>query len=484
MAITRRRFLARGALASAGALLGPGLFGHPFVRDALATPGLDRYLVVLFLDGGNDGLNTVSPIDDGGGSLRFDYERARLTGPGGLRLAPDALLPIGVDPNTGAALGLHPGFAGVPGVAAGAGGLQALHQAGRLAVVQGVGLPSYSLSHAEAFSMWASANPFGIGAYTGGGWLGRHLAPLYGATEAPGVCIGGSVAGELQQPATGILAFERLDDFDFPYDPADDPADVAAKRAAFVASCQQHVTGTLYDAIGTTGLSALQSSESYHQLGRTPLHSVYSELDRGLGYDLREVARVIQGVEAGAPNVAARYFRVRNGGYDTHSDQRGADPDGQHFSLHAEVGASLKVFFDDLEEIGAGLADKVAVLVWSEFSRRPMQNDNGTDHGSQGPVFLVGGGVNGGIYGNHPNVAESAWDDSGNTVYRQSGAFRSTDVRDVYGTVLRHWLGLSNAQVQSLLPVDSVASLPVDEQWQSPNFDLVRPVGGVPLFKT
>ncbi|MFM7141131.1 MAG: DUF1501 domain-containing protein, partial [Alphaproteobacteria bacterium] len=225
------------------------------------------------------------------------------------------------------------------------------------------------------------------------------------------------------------------------------------------------------------------SSESYHLLDRTPLHSLYSELDRGLAYDLREVARVIRGVESGAPNVSARYFHVRNGGYDTHSDQRGADPSGQHFSLHAEVGASLKIFFDDLDEIGTGLADKVTVMVWSEFSRRPMQNDNGTDHGSQGPVFLIGGSVNGGIYGTHPNIAESAWDGNGNTVYRQSGDFRSTDVRDVYGTVLRHWLGISEPQVEALLPVDSVAALPADEQWKSPNFDLARPADGRPLFK-
>ncbi len=489
MAITRRQFLRRGGLATAGTLLGPGLFGHPFVRGALATPGLDRYFVVLHLDGGNDGLNTVTPIDDGGGTLRSDYEHARLAGNGGLRLASSSLLPLGVagisgaDPNTGAALGLHPGFGGVPGVGAGAGGLYSLYQQGKVAVVQACGYPDYSLSHAEAHSIWSSANPFSLGAYAGGGWLGRHLAARYGATEVPGACIERSVAAELRQSATGVLAIERLDDFDFPYDPSDDAADVAAKRAAFLAACQQHVVAPPYANIGTTGTATLESSESYHALGRTPLHDLYGELDRSLGYDFREIARIIQGVAAGTPNVAARYFHLRNGGYDTHSDQKGADPTGQHFSLHAEVGAALRLFFDALEQIDSGLSDKVAVLVWSEFSRRPMQNDNGTDHGSQGPMFLVGGKVNGGVYGNHPNIAESAWDGDGNTVYAQSGAFRSTDIRDVYGTALKHWLGLSAAQAAALLPTDSVAALAADEQWQSPNFDLVRPAGGLPLFK-
>ena len=70
MAITRRQFLKRSGAASAAALL----FTNPFVRRALADTIGDRYLVVLFLDGGNDGLNTVVPVDDGGGSLRAAYE--------------------------------------------------------------------------------------------------------------------------------------------------------------------------------------------------------------------------------------------------------------------------------------------------------------------------------------------------------------------------------------------------------------------------
>ena len=66
-----------------------------------------------------------------------------------------------------------------------------------------------------------------------------------------------------------------------------------------------------------------------------------------------------------------------------------------------------------------GVADKVCVVVWSEFSRRIPQNDNGTDHGSQGPMFVIGGGVTGGVYGNHPNIDAAALDDDGNTVYTQ-----------------------------------------------------------------
>jgi len=90
MAITRRQFITRTGLATAGTLIGPGLFGNPLVRRAFADLG-DRYLVVIFLDGGNDGQNTVIPADNGGGSLRSDYEANRFGGGGGIRVTPGEL---------------------------------------------------------------------------------------------------------------------------------------------------------------------------------------------------------------------------------------------------------------------------------------------------------------------------------------------------------------------------------------------------------
>jgi uncharacterized protein (DUF1501 family) len=165
--------------------------------------------------------------------------------------------------------------------------------------------------------------------------------------------------------------------------------------------------------------------------------------------------------------VSARFFQLTNGGYDTHSDQGAAT--GQHFDLHQEVGNSLKLFYDDCADMG--VADKVCVIVWSEFSRRVPQNDNGTDHGSQGPMFVIGGGVTGGVYGNHPNIDDGALDDDGNTVYAQGAdPFRSTDFRDVYGTILKHWLGMDQSTIlSSVLPLDGGSP---GTHWTVPSFDL------------
>ena len=90
MAITRRQFITRSGLATAGALVGPSLFGSPWLQRAAAATIGDRYLIVLFLDGGNDGLNTIIPAPGFGGILRPAYEVARKAGGGGLRVARSA----------------------------------------------------------------------------------------------------------------------------------------------------------------------------------------------------------------------------------------------------------------------------------------------------------------------------------------------------------------------------------------------------------
>jgi uncharacterized protein (DUF1501 family) len=449
MAITRRQFIRRTGLATAGTLLGPSLFASPFVRRAFADLG-DRYLVVIFLDGGNDGQNTVIPVTNGSGNLRNDYEAHRFSGGGGIRLTPAQLAStlIGNDPNTGAQLALHPGFIG----------LKQLYDAGDLAVIQGCGYPEYSLSHEEARIIWQSANPLRNGTLAGTGWVGRHLAATYGGSQIPGVCISDEIGSDFRQSTTSVLAINDLENFGFPWDGYG--SDEAAKEVAFNAlygAASAGDVGSTQAFIGNAGSATLTSTSSYPALhsnyvnDRAAFNQAYADIDRSVAYDLREVAKIIYGVSNGVTGVSARFFRLDNGGYDTHSDQGGAI--GQQYDLHRELGDSLKTFYDDLGDMG--VADKVVTVVWSEFSRRIEQNGSGTDHGSQGPMFVVGGGVNGGVYGNHANIDDADLENDGNTKYRQTAhPFRSTDFRDVFGTILKHWLNMSQPQILSniLLP--------------------------------
>ena len=116
-----------------------------------------------------------------------------------------------------------------------------------------------------------------------------------------------------------------------------------------------------------------------------------------------------------------------------------------------------------------GVADRVCIMVYSEFSRRVEQNDNGTDHGSQGPMFLIGGKVAGGVYGNHPRIDPAAARRRGQHRYRQNGSndgFESTDFRDVYGTILNKWMGVNPSGVLTVDTGDPTRN------WTVANFNM------------
>ena len=480
MALTRREFLTRTGLA-AGGLLTASFWSHPLVRRAFADIG-DRFIVSLFLDGGNDGLNTVVPVDNGSfRNFRQSYELLRLNGPGGLRLTQAQLTPfaIGNDPNTATSLALHPGLQG----------LWNLYQLGKVAIVQGCGYPDYDLSHDVSRRIWQTARLQAMGP----GWLGRYLASRYGASDVPGLSVSYWLAPELGQQTTSVLTATRLSELVFPRDTWY-PSEHAPARTAFEAiyGSAQGSAQNLVRFLGNTGAATLQATDAYptldglYKTDRSSWLDQYNALDSGTARRLREIAKVIYGIRQGVPNINARHFALANGGYDTHSDQGTVGANQAHYDLHREVGDALEVFYHDVEDMG--LADKVLVYVWSEFSRRPQQNDNGTDHGSQGPMFLIGGKVNGGIYGNHPDISDSrvlnpgaTWDD-GNTKYSQdpSNPHRSTDFRDVYGTILKHWLQIPHSEIlASLLPLDSGSA---NDYWTVENFDLVHPVNNQPLF--
>jgi len=467
MAISRRSFLKGSGLAAASSLVAPALLGNPFVRQAFADTIGDRYFLMIYLGGGNDGVNTVIPVDNGGATMRAAYDAARTTGTGGINISPAALAGtlIGSDPGSGCQLAFHPALLG----------LKQLYDLGKVAVVQGCGYSRASLSHEESRVAWESGAPPSMG--SGTGWVGRYLAANYGGSEIPGVCLRSEVAGEMRQNATSVLAARRLRSLRFPYD-QDFDDDATRKRAAFLGLYGGATAASLPIAeyLGTSGTATLLATESYsglHDLyvqGRATYNQAYDDLDLDLGRNLREAAKVIYGIATGVPNVHARVMEVSTGGYDTHSDQGGAQADGRHFELLSELGNSLKLFYDDCADMG--VADKLCVMVWSEFGRRVIQNDGGTDHGTQYPVFVVGGGIQGGVYGRHPNINPSALSDDGNTVYSQdpSDPFRSTDMRDVYGTILKHWLGMPQSSILgNVLALDSGDPT---VRWTTENFDM------------
>jgi uncharacterized protein (DUF1501 family) len=142
--------------------------------------------------------------------------------------------------------------------------------------------------------------------------------------------------------------------------------------------------------------------------------------DTGLAARLRLVARLLKA------GFGTRVYYTTQSDYDTHYAQLPA-----HASLLAELGGAVRAFLDDLA--GAGLAERVTVLAFSEFGRRVAENGSaGTDHGTAGPVLLAGPGVRAGLVGETPSLVDLLDGD----------LKMGIDFRRVYATVLDGWLGL------------------------------------------
>jgi len=465
MPITRRQFLQTSATATAAAtFLGPGAFTNPFLQRAIAQTIGDRYLLVVYLDGGNDGLNTVVPVDNGSiGNLRAAYEGARGISTGGIQLtAPQlAATVIGSDSATATPLALHPALQG----------LKNLFDLGKVAVIQGCGYPAANLSHLESRKKWERGDP--LSGTFGDGWLGRYLAANYTTSDIPAAFVIDQKPrpiGEFRQYTTGAVETDLWSNLVFPSD-AYDPSDHAIKQVAYLGlhALASGSAQTTYKFVGDVGLVTEAATQAYPPLhvdylaGRAAWNAQYGFSTTTFKARLREIAKAIYGVVNG--KVSARFFEIYQRGYDTHSAQGGVS--GTHASLLAELGDGLELFYNDCASMG--VEDKLCVLVWSEFGRRVQQNNDGTDHGTQAPMFVIGGNVTGGIYGHHPDINPAGLDANGNTAYSQAAAnpHRSTDLRDVYGTLLQHWLGMSDPS--TILPIDVGDP---NLYWTAPNFDL------------
>jgi len=392
MTIDRREFLGRSVgLVTISALVPRfGIAGARFFEESVEAAA-DRVLVVLELAGGNDGLNTVIPYTD----ALYLTHRARIGVPAAGVLDLDGRL------------GLNPVM----------GSMKSLWDAGRVAVVQGVSYPSPNLSHFTSRDIWHTADPR---LAERRGWLGRYAdANLAGTGNSLSACaISQSLPRTLLSDSVVIPSFTSLNAYSFVTDGAN-PGDSQNQVNAFVSqNSLQYETTTGLDRVGSTARDAQRSSVQLRQLaaGYTP-GATYPATS--LGNALRLCAQIIVG------GVGTQILYVTYGGFDNHSNQR-----ADHDTLLRNVSDAIKAFFDDLDAKNA--SRNVLMMTWSEFGRRVPENGSlGTDHGTAGVQFLIGGAANRGIYGERPNLA--ALDRNGNLSWQ-------IDFRSYYGTVLQDWM--------------------------------------------
>jgi uncharacterized protein (DUF1501 family) len=400
MTISRRRFLQGTCAATAASFVAPRwLAAGPASATASAT---DTILVIVQMSGGNDGLNTIVPINDP--IYRTARPRVALTPAQTLR----------VDDRTG----LHPNLTT----------LYSHLNAGRLAVIQGVGYPVPDLSHFRSMDIWESAVAERV---ESSGWISRALDSLYSndVTTMHALAFGYDVPTAFQGGIVPTPVVADPNDFDFftdPYWPADDASQRAAINALFAQQLSRRrvvkPSGgvmTSRGEVSKTGAHALAESKSIRAATTNyQTSAVYPDSDLAKG--LKMVAAVI------SANVGPRIYWVTQEGYDTHDSQRGA-----HDDLLLDLDRAIGAFWLDMQL--HNLHSRVIVMTWSEFGRRVEDNaSGGTDHGTAGPLFLLGSRVRGGLYGTPPSLSDL--DEDGNLKY-------SVDFRRVYASVLANWIG-------------------------------------------
>jgi uncharacterized protein (DUF1501 family) len=357
-----------------------------------AAPRRDgRVLVVVELTGGNDGINTLVPFKDEG------YAKHRRA----LRLPKDNLVKINDE------VGLHPALTDAG----------KLLQSNRLAIIQGVGYPNPSRSHARSMSIWQSArldatsNELSPGELTGFGWLGRALdeSPRpYVGSPASVFLSGQSAPVALRGRRSMASALAQLDDFAT-------PPEGATRQVIAGPEPSDDLTAFVRRSL----LDGYTTADWLKEVGRVK--------DTGVNYPptalarhLRLIARLLKS------GLGAPVFYTAQGGYDTHAGQLFT-----HNGLLGELSGALKAFLDDLA--AAKIAERVLVLCFSEFGRRVAENGSaGTDHGTAGPVFLAGPRVKAGLIGKTPSLLDL-----------EDGDLKmGVDFRRVYATLLEDWLGL------------------------------------------
>jgi uncharacterized protein (DUF1501 family) len=383
---SRRAFLNSALRGSSLIALAPTVPG--FLVPAARAAGPDRegrVLVVIQLDGGNDGINMVVPFADPG------YARHRRE----LRLPANDLIKLD------GALGLHPGMREAA----------RLLQSGRLAIVPGVGYPNPDRSHFRSMAIWHTARLVPEG-HDESGWLGRGIDAM-GQGRSSAVFVGsGSPPLAIRGRRSSASTLERIDDL-LP-DPEIEPA-----RALTSVEPGDGLLAFVRRGM----LDAYTSADRLAEAARiTDAGARYPAT--ALGQRLRLVARLLKG------GFAAKILYTSQSGYDTHAYQLST-----HFDLIAELSGALRAFLDDLA--AAKLAERVLVVCFSEFGRRVAENGSaGTDHGTAGLVLLAGPSVRTGVVGRYPSLTDLADGDLKWLV----------DFRQVYATLLDEWLGL-NSQV-------------------------------------
>lgn len=427
-----------------------------FLQKAALASCNDRVLIIIQLHGGNDGLNTIVPLEqyDIYSNLRPTISLPRT---GGTRIIRnlDATLP-GNDQ-----VGYHPDIVD----------LKDMYDKGKVNVIQSVGYENLNQSHFRSRDIWFMGG--GSDDYYESGWMGRYLTDrfpgypdAYPNTEMPdplAIEIGNgiSLAFHTEDTIPASLSFQNPEAFYNLIEGVNGAPGVPDGTDGSIATPPDSINDTHYADELRWIMEFEKKSDQYAErlrdvwlAGNNSANVIYPEqhpysapqgaLENPLSGQLQLIARLLSG------GCKTKIFLTRIGGFDTHAMQVSVNNPtyGLHSALIHHVFSAVHAFQKDLE--GLGLDDRVMTLTVSEFGRRAASNSSyGTDHGKAAPMFVFGTQVNPGVTGSNPDLSNL---DRGNTP-------PEIDYRQVFNEILEDWLCATTSE-KSAVNFDQTAATP------------------------
>ena len=419
----RRNFIKLTATASAIGLL-PGQMSHALNigKKYINCDISNRKLVLIYLGGGNDGLNTIVPLN------QYDlYSNLRPT----IKVSDSGAnsfinLDSSLDDNQ--QVGLHPSLTG----------FKNLYDSGYLRILQSVGYPSQNKSHFASTDVYSTGND-GNSWLNGGdsGWIGRFIESYYYDLVQQTFPIGVEIGSK-----TSSLGFHGAEEHGLSLNIEGQDASgfysvlsgLGGEAPSFIPN--SHYGEELQYIIDNDQITTLYSEAISNAFNNGSNSTSYDDSD--LSNQLKTVARLISG------GLESKVYLVKLNGFDTHFSQiqSANDIQGDHNELLTELNNAISSFMQDISS--QGFQDDVVGLTFSEFGRKAKENGNlGTDHGEIAPMFVFGSAINGGVSGTNPDLTEAT---QNNNWQLETFQF---DYRETLGTLLQDYLGADDNAIDS-----------------------------------
>jgi uncharacterized protein (DUF1501 family) len=356
-----------------------------------------RALVVIQLAGANDALNTIVPYTNG---LYYDFRPH-------ISIAPEDVLTINDE------LGFNPNLEPI----------KALWDRGKVAIVNGIGYPKPDRSHFRSMDIWHTAEPTTVGKE---GWLGRVIRELdpNGDNVLTGVNFGRGLPRSLALRGVPVASVGNLATYGL-FPEVNDTVRKQNVLDAFSKMYGSEVKDEVLAFLGQNGQDALHGADIL-RTAPEQYASTVTYPENPIAQNLKSVAQVM------FAELGTQIYYTTYGSFDTHGGELIA-----HTKLWQDVSGAVSAFYQDLE--AHGWENDATVLIWTEFGRRIRDNGTGTDHGSGGSAFVIGGAVQGGLYGEYPSLKPED--------QLEGDLHFNNDFRSTYSTLVERWFGLEPAPI-------------------------------------